>query len=168
MVGAAPVAPLAPAALIPGTAPPATPPFAPRRTTMGGDAGGGMDGSPTAAACRAARVRRAGALPCCARPCPTPRAVRRRWGIRMERGGGGTNPVQFRLRPATQHGSTDMNGGDAELSELRAGVSCALLLERNGYSLDRANSTRRCQSAWKRDPGSASNRDPSVLTGAPT
>ncbi len=25
-----------------------------------------------------------------------------------------------------------------------------------------------CQSAWKRDPGSASNRDPSLLTGAPT
>ncbi len=26
----------------------------------------------------------------------------------------------------------------------------------------------RCQSAWKRDPGSASNRDPPLLTGAPT
>ncbi len=25
-----------------------------------------------------------------------------------------------------------------------------------------------CQSAWKRDPGSASNRDPSLLTGMPT
>ncbi len=37
-----------------------------------------------------------------------------------------------------------MSGGDAELSELRAGVSCALLLERDGYSLDRADSTRRC------------------------
>ncbi len=37
-----------------------------------------------------------------------------------------------------------MSGGDAELSELRAGVSCALLLERGGYSLDRADSTRRC------------------------
>ncbi len=37
-----------------------------------------------------------------------------------------------------------MSGGDAELSELRAGVSCALLLERGGYSLDKADSTRRC------------------------
>jgi len=37
-----------------------------------------------------------------------------------------------------------MSGGDAELSELRAGVSCALLLERDGYSLDKADSTRRC------------------------
>ena len=37
-----------------------------------------------------------------------------------------------------------MNGGDAELEVLRAGVDCALLLERGGYSLDRKDSTRRC------------------------
>ena len=37
-----------------------------------------------------------------------------------------------------------MSGNDAELMELRAGVSCALLLERDGYSLDKAESTRKC------------------------
>lgn len=37
-----------------------------------------------------------------------------------------------------------MSGNDAELTELRAGVSCALLLERDGYSLDKAESTRKC------------------------
>ena len=37
-----------------------------------------------------------------------------------------------------------MNGNDVELMELRAGVSCALLLERDGYSLDKAESTRKC------------------------
>ncbi len=35
-------------------------------------------------------------------------------------------------------------------------------------TLRRAYRALRCQSAWKRDPGSASNRDPPVLTGAPT
>lgn len=37
-----------------------------------------------------------------------------------------------------------MSGNDTELTELRAGISCALLLERDGYSLDKAESTRKC------------------------
>lgn len=37
-----------------------------------------------------------------------------------------------------------MSGHDTELTELRAGISCALLLERDGWSLDKAESTRKC------------------------
>ena len=37
-----------------------------------------------------------------------------------------------------------MSGNDTELLELRAGISCALLLERDGYRLDKAESTRKC------------------------
>jgi len=104
-----------------------------------------MDGSPTAAAGPAARVRRASALPCCASSCPTPRGARRRREIRMEmEEGRGSDPARPRLRPATRCGSTDMSKHDVELGELRVGVSCALLLGRDGYSLDRAESTRGC------------------------
>ena len=45
-----------------------------------------------------------------------------------------------------------MSGRDAELIQLRAGVSCAVLLERSGYRLDRRESTRRCQK-WRRGAG---------------
>ena len=37
-----------------------------------------------------------------------------------------------------------MSGHDAELVQLKAAVSCALLLERGGYSLDRRDSTKHC------------------------
>ncbi len=37
-----------------------------------------------------------------------------------------------------------MSGHDAELVQLKAAVSCALLLERGGYSLDRKDSTKHC------------------------
>jgi len=37
-----------------------------------------------------------------------------------------------------------MTAHDEELARLRAGVDCALLLECDGYSLDRKDSTRRC------------------------
>lgn len=37
-----------------------------------------------------------------------------------------------------------MKAHDEELAKLKAGVDCALLLERDGYSLDRKDSTRRC------------------------
>ena len=37
-----------------------------------------------------------------------------------------------------------MHGHDAELIQLKAAVSCALLLERGGYSLDRRDSTKHC------------------------
>ena len=45
-----------------------------------------------------------------------------------------------------------MSGRDAELIQLRAGVGCAVLLERGGYRLDRRESTRRCQK-WRRGAG---------------
>ena len=45
-----------------------------------------------------------------------------------------------------------MSGRDAELIQLRAGVGCAVLLERGGYKLDRRESTRRCQK-WRRGAG---------------
>ena len=45
-----------------------------------------------------------------------------------------------------------MGGRDAELIQLRAGVSCALLLERSGYRLDERESTRNCQK-WRRGSG---------------
>ena len=47
-------------------------------------------------------------------------------------------------RPATPGGSTDVKHDDAELEQMRAGVSCAVLLERAGYELDKAESTRKC------------------------
>ena len=37
-----------------------------------------------------------------------------------------------------------MSGNDTELMELRVAVSCALLLERDGWGLDKAESTRKC------------------------
>jgi hypothetical protein len=37
-----------------------------------------------------------------------------------------------------------MSAHDAELVQLKAAVSCALLLERGGYSLDRKDSTKHC------------------------
>ena len=37
-----------------------------------------------------------------------------------------------------------MSGNDTELTELRAGINCALLLERDGWSLDKGESTRKC------------------------
>ena len=37
-----------------------------------------------------------------------------------------------------------MSGHDAELVQLKAAVSCALLLERGGYSLDLNDSTKHC------------------------
>ena len=37
-----------------------------------------------------------------------------------------------------------MKHDDAELEQMRAGVSCAVLLERAGYELDKAESTRKC------------------------
>ena len=45
-----------------------------------------------------------------------------------------------------------MSGRDAELIQLRAGVGCAVLLERGGYRLDQRESTRRCQK-WRRGAG---------------
>jgi len=45
-----------------------------------------------------------------------------------------------------------MSGQDTELEHLRAGVSCAVLLERSGYQIDQGESTRRCQK-WRRGTG---------------
>lgn len=45
-----------------------------------------------------------------------------------------------------------MSGRDEELQQMRAGVSCALLLERSGYKIDGAESTRKCQK-WRRGSG---------------
>lgn len=45
-----------------------------------------------------------------------------------------------------------MSGHDAELDQLRAGVSCAVVLERSGYRLDEGESTRKCQK-WRRGEG---------------
>ncbi|MGI4943450.1 MAG: hypothetical protein ACRYHQ_23275 [Janthinobacterium lividum] len=45
-----------------------------------------------------------------------------------------------------------MSGQDAELEQLRAGVSCAVLLERNGYQVDEKESTRGSQK-WRRGTG---------------
>ena len=45
-----------------------------------------------------------------------------------------------------------MSGQDAELEQLRAGVSCAVLLERNGYQVDEKESTRGSQK-WRRGAG---------------
>ncbi len=45
-----------------------------------------------------------------------------------------------------------MTGQDAELEQLRAGVSCAVLLERNGYQVDEKESTRGSQK-WRRGAG---------------
>jgi len=45
-----------------------------------------------------------------------------------------------------------MSGHDTELEQLRAGVSCAVLLERSGYQIDKEESTRKCQK-WRRRSG---------------
>jgi len=45
-----------------------------------------------------------------------------------------------------------MSGQDTELEQLRAGVSCAILLERGGYQIDKGESTPRCQK-WRRGSG---------------
>ena len=45
-----------------------------------------------------------------------------------------------------------MSGQDTELEQLRAGVSCAVLLERGGYQIDKGESTARCQK-WRRGSG---------------
>jgi len=45
-----------------------------------------------------------------------------------------------------------MNGQDTELEQLRAGVSCAVLLERGGYQIDKGESTAKCQK-WRRASG---------------
>ncbi len=45
-----------------------------------------------------------------------------------------------------------MSGQDTELEQLRAGVRCAVLLERSGYQIDPGESSRRCQK-WRRGPG---------------
>ncbi len=45
-----------------------------------------------------------------------------------------------------------MSGQDTELEQLRAGVSCAVLLERGGYQIDKGESTARCQK-WRRRSG---------------
>jgi len=45
-----------------------------------------------------------------------------------------------------------MSGQDTELEQLRAGVSCAVLLERSGYQIDKGESTRKCQK-WRRGSG---------------
>ncbi len=39
-----------------------------------------------------------------------------------------------------------MNGQDQEVQELRAGVSCATVLEKQAWRIDKAESTRQC---WK-------------------
>ncbi len=45
-----------------------------------------------------------------------------------------------------------MSGQDTELEQLRAGVSCAVLLERGGYQIDKGESTPKCQK-WRRGSG---------------
>jgi len=45
-----------------------------------------------------------------------------------------------------------MSGQDTELEQLRAGVSCAVLLERGGYQIDKGESTAKCQK-WRRGSG---------------
>jgi len=45
-----------------------------------------------------------------------------------------------------------MSGHDTELEQLRAGVSCAVLLERSGYQIDKEESTAKCQK-WRRRSG---------------
>jgi len=45
-----------------------------------------------------------------------------------------------------------MSGHDLELDQLRAGVSCAVLLERSGYQIDKGESTAKCQK-WRRGSG---------------
>jgi len=45
-----------------------------------------------------------------------------------------------------------MRGQDTELEQLRAGVSCAVLLERSGYQIDKNGSTAKCQK-WRRGSG---------------
>ena len=45
-----------------------------------------------------------------------------------------------------------MSGQDTELEQLRAGVSCAVLLERGGYQIDKGESTAKCQK-WRRRSG---------------
>jgi len=45
-----------------------------------------------------------------------------------------------------------MSGQDTELEQLRAGVSCAVLLERGGYQIDKGGSTPKCQK-WRRGSG---------------
>ena len=58
--------------------------------------------------------------------------------------GRGRDATPLRPGPATRCRGTDMSGHDAELVQLKAAVSCALLLERGGYSLDRKDSTKHC------------------------
>jgi len=45
-----------------------------------------------------------------------------------------------------------MSGQDLELKHLRVSVSCAVLLERGGYQIDKGESTPRCQK-WRRGSG---------------
>ncbi len=45
-----------------------------------------------------------------------------------------------------------MSGQDTDLEQLRAGVSCAVLLERSGYQIDKGGSTAKCQK-WRRGSG---------------
>jgi len=45
-----------------------------------------------------------------------------------------------------------MSGQDTELEQLRTGVSCAVLLERSGYQIDKGESTAKCQK-WRRGSG---------------
>jgi len=45
-----------------------------------------------------------------------------------------------------------MSGQNTELEQLRAGVSCAVLLERSGYQIDKGESTAKCQK-WRRGSG---------------
>jgi len=45
-----------------------------------------------------------------------------------------------------------MNGQDTELEQLRAAVSCAVLLERRGFKIDGVGSTAKCQK-WRRESG---------------
>ena len=45
-----------------------------------------------------------------------------------------------------------MSGHDTELDQLRAGVSCAVLLERSGFEIDKEESTAKCQK-WRRRSG---------------
>ena len=61
-----------------------------------------------------------------------------------EEEGRGRDATPLQPRPATWRRGTDMSGHDAELAQLKAAVSCALLLERGGYSLDRKDSTKHC------------------------
>jgi hypothetical protein len=61
----------------------------------------------------------------------------------MEREEGrGHDAILLQARPATRCRGTDMSGQDADLVQLKAAVSCALLLERGGYSLDCKDSTK--------------------------